>query len=337
MSNLKIPKARQLPSGSWRCEVSANGKRVSFVKDSKEESEKAALLFKLTHSDSPSDLDEVAEIITVKEAISAYIEDRKNVLSPATIRGYKNIQKHRFQSVMDDPLTRKQDWQKIINIEAKTLSAKTIKNAWGLLRAVLEENEVKYGKVRLPKVVREEHLFLQPEQIKTFVQAINGDIHELAYLLCLHGLRRSEMLAVEKKNIVKGMIQVRGAKVHDDNGKLVYKETNKNDSSRRNVPILLDRLQELVDAAPDGYLIKKTPSAMFEHLGYVCRLNNLPEIGFHGLRHSFVSLCYHLNMREAQVMEFGGYSDISVMRKIYTHLADSDRSKAISDLRNFFQ
>lgn len=334
--SFKMPKARQLPSGNWRCEVSVDKNRMSFVRDTEEEAIKCALFFKLSNTNDQAVIQTISKQLTLRDAITAYIEDRSNVLSPVTIRGYECIRDYRFQKVMDQPLTKKIDWQKVVNEEAKEVKAKTLKNAWGLVKSVLENNHIACGKVRLPQVITEEHKFLTPDEIRAFLDAIRGDRHELAYLLCLHGLRRSEMLAVEKKDVDDEFIFVHGAMVPDSSGTLVLKDTNKNRTSRRKVPIMFDRLKELVNDAPDGLLVTKNPGTMFDHLNYICRINNLPEIGFHGLRHSYVSLCYHLKMPEAQMMEFGGYSDISVMRKIYTHIPSDDKKASIKLMRDFF-
>ena len=68
----------------------------------------------------------------------------------------------------------------------------------------------------------------------------------------------------------------------------------------------------------------------------ICEKNGLPKIGAHGLRHSFVSLCYHKRIPELVTMRLGGYSDYQTMRKIYTHLAATDFKDATDTLSSFF-
>lgn len=332
---MRTPTAVMLKSGSWRCQVCVNGTRIQFVCETKEEAEKKALLAKLS-ADTVKDT-VVMEKITVGDAITRYIDQRANVLSPSTIKSYRSMRKYRFQDVMDRPITDNINWQLVINDEADEVTAKTVKNAWGLVSAVLEEYGISAGKIRLPQVIKKEHLFLEPDQIKELIKAIEGHKYEIGYLLCLHGLRRSEMLAVEKKDVSNGYIHVNGSIVYDDNGVLVQKETNKNVSSKRNVPVIIPRLQELADASDDGILCPYPPSTIGDPLDTVCKHAGLPIIRLHGLRHSFVSLCYHLGISELQCMEFGGYSDINVMRKIYTHLASADRKAAENKLKDFFK
>ena len=59
-------------------------------------------------------------------------------------------------------------------------------------------------------------------------------------------------------------------------------------------------------------------------------------MGVHGLRHSFASLAYHLQIPEKIAMEIGGWSDDGTMRKIYTHLAQKDIADRAKDFSNFF-
>ena len=69
----------------------------------------------------------------------------------------------------------------------------------------------------------------------------------------------------------------------------------------------------------------------------ICRENNLPNVGIHGLRHSFASLAYHLQIPEKIAMEIGGWSDYQTMRKIYTHLSSIDRKKAENKMAEFYK
>ena len=56
-------------------------------------------------------------------------------------------------------------------------------------------------------------------------------------LLALHGLRRSELLALTADKITGDMITVSGSMVFNANGQLVLKSTNKNETSQRTVCI----------------------------------------------------------------------------------------------------
>ena len=317
--------------------MTVNGRRMSFTRDTEEEAVNAALLALIRKDTDEVDRQKALSQVTLRSAVDSYIKKRKNVLSVSTLRSYKSIQENRFQHVMDLPLSEKLDWQMLVSEEAAEVSAKTLKNCWGLIGSVLRENGIKVDKVALPQVIKNKRPFLQPEQITAFVKEIEGHKYELPYLLCLHGLRRSEMLALTKADVSKDMIRVHGAVVTDMDGKLILKKENKNYSSQRNVPVMIPRLVRLVKECESDKLCPWHPSTISKPLTTVCKRLGFPDIGLHGLRRSYASLCYHLGVSEAQTMEWGGWSDISTMRKIYIDIAEKDRAEKVSALKNFFE
>ena len=322
---MAIPTPKKLPSGSWSVRVTVDGETHSITRPTKKECINEAMAIKSRAKEAKK-----RNPTTLTKAIDNYIEARENVLSPSTIRGYKGIQKMRFQSAMHkviEDVTNEQ-WQRIVNAEAKQCSAKTLKNAWGFISSVIADATGRKVSVRLPQVVANDLPFLTAEQIPKFMEAIKGDYCEIAILLGLSGLRRSEILAIKWEDIDMdaGCIYVHGSAVLDKTGKLIYREENKNTSSRRTVPFLLPQLREAVQTARRNgeYVVTCNPNTIWSATNRACRKVGLPEIGAHGLRRSFASLAYHLNMPEAVTMRAGGWSDIYTMRKIYTKISDKD-------------
>lgn len=312
--------AQKLPSGNYRVQYYKDGKRHSVTRPTAYEAEREAML--LMNGNIPD--------ITLHEAIDCYINERKNVLSPSTIVGYRVIQRNRFQSVMHLPIADKIRWQQVVNDEALTISPKTLYNSWGLVKAILTTYGVAVPRVQLPQRITEEHLFFQPEEIKTFVKLIEGHENEAQFLLCLHGLRKSEMLAVTDSDVRDGYIYVRGSIVRTEANTYVSRDSNKTVKSRRQVPIFIPRLETLPlerNCRPD------TIGRRFQRL---CEENGLPQIGLHGLRHSFVSLCYYLGISLMVTMRYGGYSNPTVVQSIYTHLANRELKDSEAKLKQFF-
>lgn len=335
---MKVPKARRLQSGKWHVQLLINGQRIYVTERTKKEAEAKAALLKAEAKNGVLSLP--PERRTLGQAIDMYIEERQHVCSPSTLRGYRTTRNNSFQTVINKPLGGIRNWQRLIDLEAQRLSAKTVANRWGLISSVLDENGLRRPSVTLPQVIREEHPFLQPEQLRPFVEAVRGTRYELAYLCGLHSLRRSEILALKRDSFVQAPdgweIQVRGAVVYDGK-KLVYKEENKNSASRRNIPVFIDRLPELIDEYDFDTLTVYMPEVMAKDLKKICTAAGFPEdLGMHGLRHSFASLCYFLGIPEAECMRLGGWSDPSVMRRIYTHLATAMHTEAVTRLRMFF-
>lgn len=334
---MKIPKARQLPSGAWFCRVRVDGQDISITRDTEKEAVAEAMAVKAGIKEA----DKKPKKKTLTQAIDDYIEARRNILSPATIRGYKIIQANRFQSMMykDITVVTPDQWQRSVNTEAKRLNAKTLTNSWRFISSVITEATGKVVSVQLPQISSAERPWLTPEQIPTFVSAVKGTSVEIPALLALSSLRCSELLDLKWDNVdlKKKVIRVSGAAVYDEDGKLIHKRENKNSTSRRTVPMIPPLENALSAATHNGeYVVTMTPNWIYKSINKVCDQNGLPKVGIHGLRHSFASLAFHLNMPEKVAMQIGGWSNDQTMRKIYTHLSQADVSKHAEAFTAFF-
>lgn len=343
---MKIPKAKQLPSGAWFCRVRIDGHDIPITRNTEKEAVAEAMAVKAGIKEAAKQ----PKKRTVTQAIDDYIEARKNVLSPSTIAGYRRIQKLRFQSMMKKDIYKitPSEWQRAVNLEAKmrsqrnnakTISAKTLKNSWGFLSSVIAETTGKEVSVRLPQIIPHQKEWLTAEQIPEFVKLVKGDPIEIPALLALSSLRRSELINLRWSDVdlKNNVLKVDGAAVFDENGKLVRKEETKNLSSRRTVPIIPPLHDALEKAEHHGeYIVTWHPNSIMCRINRICEKNSLPKVGLHGLRHSFASLAKHLGMPEDAVMEIGGWSDFNTMRKIYTHISDADVTRHSQNFTAFF-
>lgn len=340
---MKYPKARKLPSGSWYCRVRVDGKDVSITRPTEREAVAEAMAVKARLKDAPRQEAVRRRSLTVTKAIDQYIEARSNVLSPATVRGYRIIQQHRFAGAMQLKIyeVSEEKWQQIVNAESRLYSAKTVKNSWGLLSAVIKEATGEKFNIRLPQVVEEDRPFLTPEQIPIFVDAIRGLPVEIPALLALSGLRQSEILALRWENIdlQNGVFWVKGAAVPDEHNNIVYRKENKNNRSRRPVPII-PPLQVALEAnqKPSGLVVPGSyANTLYKKINRICGANGLPLVGIHGLRRSFASLAYHLGWSEEMTMRVGGWTNIMTMRRIYIKLSEQDIAAQSAEFRGFFE
>ena len=336
---MKIPKAKKLPSGSWFIRLRLGGEEICITEATEKAAIRQATLIKAEHRAGVRQA-RTKDERTVRQVIDAYIDSRRGVLSPSTINGYAAIARTRFQSIMSLPAANVKDWQKVVSDEAKLCAAKTLKNAWGFLASCLNAAKINVPDVRLPQIVRKDRPWLDYEQVLAFLDAVRGKSFEIPALLGLHGLRRSEIYAMRWSDIdlQKNLLHVRGAVVLGEDQKPVLKDTNKNVSSRRDIPIMIPRLHDLLkNASKDSPSVVQTNlTTLYAQVNTVCRRADLPEVGVHGLRHSFASLCYHVGLGEVETMQLGGWADPGTMRKIYRHLADQDRDKAAERLAAFF-
>lgn len=336
---MKVPKAEQLASGAWSIRMRLNGQSVYVYGNSERECIRNAEALKAKHR--------VGEYIpakaidkTVGAILDEYIDARRAVRSPATIRGYTMIRKHRFQSIMGTPVKSVKNWQKVIDQEYKFASAKTVKNAWGLIAAAFRHAKLDVPDVSLSAVPPAQIEYLTYEDIKIFLDAIHGKYYETAALLALHSLRCSEVMGLDWRNvdIERNCIHVSGATVRDEHNQFVDKIENKNETSTRTIPIMIPRLKELLieQHQQAGKVVTENPNTIYNKLNTLCQQHNLPQVGWHGLRHTFASLAYHLEMPELVAAKIGGWKDLSTMHKIYTHIAQQDVERYGMEMKNFY-
>lgn len=326
---MPVPKPRQLSDGRWVGQLMVDGKRHSVYGNTQEEYEinaratKAGLI--AMRYERPK--------LALSSVIDRYISANENVLSPSTLRGYRMIREHRFASYMGKCLT-DIDWQVMVSEEAALCSAKTLRNAWGLVSASLTAIGDKTPNVHLPKTAKKELPFLNYLEIQAFLEALHGKPCELAALLALHSLRLSELLALDAEDISNGFIHVNKAVVRDSSGVFVLKKTTKTSSSARDVPIMIARLTELLPES--GRLVTGKPSTLLSQVNRICKDACLPLVGFHGLRRSFASLCYHLKWSERSVMAIGGWSNMQTVHAFYIKLSQYDLNEDVKSMQDYY-
>ena len=128
-------KVEKLPSGSYRIRKMYKGQMYTVVFDYKPTQKEAVQAM-------AAELDKIQERrrnMTFEAAAREYIESKRNVLSPSTIRGYDSIIKCISPSFLDKNIhdLTALDIQTEINKLSKNRSPKTIRNHHGFISAVL--------------------------------------------------------------------------------------------------------------------------------------------------------------------------------------------------------
>ena len=336
---ISLPKIEQLPSGAYHTRVLIDGRRVSVTKDTYDEcvAEYLALKNKITKAKES----QFGKSVTLETAVKNYIAARDGFCSPSTIRGYQKFERNFFQDLMKRNIfsISGQQWQNgIRRLHEQGKSSKYIKNGWMFFASCLKAAGAVPPDVLLYPPEEREHAFLEPEEIDKFVEAIKGHRFEIPFLMCLSSLRRSELLAMDWKNIdlEHQVMRVRGAVVVGPDG-LVEKKQNKTQKSRRSIPIIPPLLEALKkEQKKTGKIVKVNADTIYNDLQKVCAATGITIVNLHGLRHSFASLAYHLQIPEMIAAEIGGWNDLSTMHKIYTHLAQRDIAKRCQDFCNYF-
>lgn len=325
---IKVPSPRQLKSGAWNIELRKEG--VSITEATKEACIERARATRAGYLK----IEKAPPKQSLESVIRKYVDDNEAVLAPDTVRSYESMLKNRFRKYMDADV-HTLPWQEMVSAEAKKKAPKTVYNGWRMVTAALNYGGLPVPKVNLPQMTQEETEWLDYEQIQVFLRAIRGKSCELACLLALHSLRISEIRALKPESIKKGVIRVRGAVVPDKNGKMVHKEANKNDPSRRDIQVMIPRLLEIWPK--EGEIKLQAPSPLRRMIARVCEQNSLPVVTIHGLRHSFASLAYHLKWDERTTCAVGGWGDPTCVHRIYTHLSRLDKNDNIERMKQFYE
>lgn len=346
---MNIPKARKLSSGKWFIQMRLGGESVSVSDFDKKKCEQEAKYLKAQYQAGKRTPKEDARLVieskTLTEAIENYLKSKSNTLSPSTIRGYKAIQKNRFKDIMNRKIDDIEDgeWQSIINSELELASPKTVTNAFKFLRTVIKQqtgHEIPMKSITLPLVPPAEISYLSADEILLFVNAIKDTKVAVAALLALSSLRISEISALRWEDIPSNpkFINVKGSIVRGDNSTWVKKQQNKNAASTRKVPILIPELSEAIEKfrKPSGPIMDYDQDTLRVTVHKACKAAGITDVTVHGLRHSFASLAYHLNIPERIAMEMGGWSDPGTMHKRYIHIAKSDISRYQTAMADFY-
>lgn len=341
---MKVPEPKKLPSGNWFIRLRLGGESYSFTYPTAKQCRDAARTCKSDYlagrsiqAQKPEKAQEKAP--TLGEVVDAYIEKHEAVLSPSTVRGYKADRKNRFTAYMDK-LIDKIDYQQLINDEVKKgLSPKSIKNAWALVSRALKVEKKMGVDVMLPQVPVVHKPYLRPDEIIPFCDAIRGDLAEIAALLELHGMRRSEAAGLDWKDVdlKREIVYVRESLVMGEFGP-ERKSTNKNATSTRAVHLVIPQLIDALNAVEDksGPVVTIAFQTMLRHVKLACERAGVTVVGNHGLRYSCASLAYYLGISERQLMEMCGWADYGTMHKIYVRISSEMVDDGFNDLKKFF-
>ena len=200
--------AKKTPSGNWRVQIflgrdkDGTKRKKSITAPTKREAERLAAEYIMEMENEAEELTKT----TVRQAVRGYIDIKKNVLSPATIRGYEIILDNRLQSVMPldihdlDSIA----MQKAINEDASKLSPKSIREAKNLIVTALKMYGVKPDlNVTLP--AKEPKMKDLPTAAQV-IQMIRGTDIELPCLLAIWlSLRMSEVRGLQFGDLKDGI------------------------------------------------------------------------------------------------------------------------------------
>jgi len=307
-------KIEKLPSGSYRIRKTYKGKTYAVIFDYKPTQKEAMQAM-------AAELDKVQrkhESMIFRIAAEEYIESKRNVLSPTTIRGYNSAMKtisEKFQDINIHDITML-DIQMEINQLAKGHSPKTVRNYHGFISAVLGTfcPNLKIA-TTLPQKIKNEPYIPSDEDVRRILERAKGTEYEIPLVLACYGLRRSEICALTMNDLDGDIIRVNKAKVLREDGAWKIK-TTKTTASTREIVIpmeIADKIRE------KGYIYKGYPNSITRFLKASEDALGIPRFPLHKLRHYFASKMSALNIPEADILKMGGWETDHVMKSVYRH------------------
>lgn len=339
---------KRTKSGKWRAQVylgERDGKpvRISVTAPTKRECLDRVAQVRLAGlpDDVPTKPGE-----TLGQCIDRYIESSET-LSPTTLAGYRKIRRTMFQSIMDVPVEAisSETLQKAINADLRrksrrghNVSAKSIRNAYGLVSASVRAF---YGKVYTVKLPESAPRFLELPEVDFVLDKIIGSEIELPCMLALWlSLSMSEVRGLKYSSIRNGCIYIDQVVV-DVDGHPVEKK-NAKVRTRNRVLACPEYIMQLIQKqtgfrdylkgnAFDGYLWPHSHDKISKQLAKI-----LPGMTFHQLRHMNASVMLALNVPEKYAMERGGWATPHIMKAVYEHTFSSERQRVDAVIDDFF-
>ena len=321
-------KIEKLPSGSYRIRKMYKGNTYTVVFDYKPTQKEAMRAM-------AAELDKVhakSETMTFRVAAQKYIDSKKNVLSPSTIRGYSGIIRQISDVFLGSNIydITALDVQSEIN-RMENCSPKTVRNHHGFISAVLGtfRPDLKLN-TTLPQKLKTDPYIPSDDDVRRILEYANGTEFEIPIILACYGMRRSEICALTLDDLSGDILSITKAKVQNENLEWVIK-TTKTTASTREIVIPLEVADKIREK---GYVYKGYPGEITKFLTATQKKLGIPLFSVHKLRHYFASKMSAMNIPEEDIMRFGGWETDYVMKGVYRHAMEDknrDAQRAAAD------
>ncbi|MCI9134099.1 MAG: site-specific integrase [Lachnospiraceae bacterium] len=307
-------KIEKLPSGSYRIRKMYKGQMYAVVFDRKPTQKEALKAI----SDELEKVKSKRSFMTFKDAAAGYVDMKRNVLSPRTIKEYSetgNRLPEWFNQLILSDISQV-EITKLVNEISKGRSPKTVRNYHGFVSAVLGtyRPELKIY-TKLPQKLKNEPYTPSQDDVKKVLAAAKGTRYEVPLTLACYGMRRSEICALRPDDIEGDVVHISKALVMDENKNWVLKST-KTTESTRDIIIPEELAKKIME---QGYVYKGYPESITRYLSQLEKKIGIPHFSLHKLRHYFASQMSALGVPEADILRMGGWETDHVMKSVYRH------------------
>ncbi len=332
-------------SGKYRHQIayyddSGNRKVKSFTADTLDEARVAAFQWKKSHNN-----DERKPIITVAAAVQKYIDMKRNVLSPSTVRNYVRIHDNQIEnnsigSIHIDKLTNT-DVQIWISTLSEIHSPKTVRNIFTLFKSSIEMfmPDIRF-RITLPAKIKTDLRCPNDEDIRKLLSLMRekygsgSDMEICLYLAAFGTLRRGECAALHSDDIEGNVIHINKCMVEDEYDCWTIKTTKTYSSTRA-----VELPQFVIDMIKDkkGRIVHYNPDQITSHFRRCVEASGIEYIRFHDLRHYSASIMHAIGVPDQYIMDRGGWSSDNVMKVVYRNVIDIEKARQTVKINNYFK
>jgi integrase len=356
----------QRSSGSWRAQISSNGKR--FGKTFKKKADAQDWLRK-TINQLETGLDIEGGKLTLAQYLPVWLKNCKASLRSSTVEQYHQIYRDHILpnigKIQLKDLRLAQIERLYTDLLGSGVSARTVKMVHSVLHKALERS-VAYGHLgrnpargaSLPRYTHSEMKVLDADQAHQFLIAAQGSRYEALYYLAIHtGMRQGELFGLKwtDLNWNRGELKIqrqvkrepgqgwtfadpktkkgrRTIKLGDTILKLLRTHKTNQDVEKS---LMGSRWKENGLILPSSIGTPSNPSNMWKDYLKVLKKAGLPRIRFHDLRHTAASLMLNNGIPLIAVSNTLGHSKPSTTLDIYGHLyqeTQADIARAMDEL-----
>ena len=318
-------KLEQLPSGSYRAQKMYKGQRYRITFDHEPDERELTIAFAEKMQDTPN-LKGNFETYAIE-----YINDRKNVASPATIRTYntklKQLSKDfKALNIYDIDSAKV---QKEINLFSETHEPKTAKTLYGFISSVVTAYRPNVRiKIKLPQAIDKDEYDPTSEDVRRILDHVAGTRYSIPFQLGVLGCRRGEICALDMTDLKGNQLRIHRSKVYYEN-KWIVKETPKTDASNR-ILTLPDKL--VAEINQQGCIYDGYPAALLKAINRAQDKLGIERFKFHALRSYFASYAHSMGIPDADILAIGGWQTDNVMKRIYRKSMEESKKKSMDKL-----
>lgn len=322
-------KAEILPSGSYRIKKVVKGVtyRVTFDHKPSQKEITLALAEKIQ--------DEGVRNGSFYKYAKEYIQNKKGVVSPATIRTYNTKLEQLSEGFRNENIYEidSNKVQSEISLFAEDHAPKTTKTLYGFISSVLTAYRPSLKlRVTLPQNIVKKEYEPTNEDIKKLLEHAKNTAYSVPFQLGILGCRRAEICAASIDDLDGNKLWIHRAKVY--NGKWTIKESPKTDASNR-IILLPDSLVDQI--RKQGYIYNGHPNALNKAIHRYQKKLGIPNFKFHALRSYFASYAHSLGIPDADIMAIGGWETDHIMKKVYRKSMEESKKHSMDIItRNLF-